>query len=531
LKILDEESASLGAGQKFPGDVAFKLYDTYGFPLDLTQDALKSRAIDVDVDGFNACMEKQKEQARKSWTGSGATATDKIWFDLLEQCGATEFLGYDREDAEGKILALLKDGKPVDSAVPGDIVMVVVNQTPFYAESGGQVGDTGRILLTAGAGNLNVTDTRKQLGKLWVHIGTVESGTYTVGAPVRLIVDSERRTAIRANHSVTHLLHAALRQVLGNHVSQKGSLQDDERTRFDISHGQAITRDQINAVEKIVTEQIAANTDITTRLLPLDEAIASGAMALFGEKYDDEVRVVSMGTLNPATGNPYSVELCGGTHARRTGEIGAFKIISESAVSAGIRRVEALTGARVGTYLARQEQAWAEKIDKLKGEIAALRDELTSLGGSDSAALANSEDDLLAHKKALQKAIADLRRKTAADAMEDNTVKDIAGVKFTARVLEGFPARDLKPMVDDLKKKLGSGVITLIATDDGKASIVVGVTDDLTAKLSAVELVKCGVAALGGQGGGGRADMAQGGGPNGAAANDAVSAIEKALGA
>jgi alanyl-tRNA synthetase len=308
-------------------------------------------------------------------------------------------------------------------------------------------------------------------------------------------------------------------------------LQDDERTRFDISHGQAITRDQINAVEKIVTEQIAANTDITTRLLPLDEAIASGAMALFGEKYDDEVRVVSMGTLNPATGNPYSVELCGGTHARRTGEIGAFKIISESAVSAGIRRVEALTGARVGTYLARQEQAWAEKIDKLKGEIAALRDELTSLGGSDSAALANSEDDLLAHKKALQKAIADLRRKTAADAMEDNTVKDIAGVKFTARVLEGFPARDLKPMVDDLKKKLGSGVITLIATDDGKASIVVGVTDDLTAKLSAVELVKCGVAALGGQGGGGRADMAQGGGPNGAAANDAVSAIEKALGA
>ncbi len=519
IRILDDESENLSPGQKFSGDVAFKLYDTYGFPLDLTQDALRARSIEVDVDAFSASMEKQREQARKSWVGSGDAATEKVWFGVLDTVGPTEFLGYAKDDAEGKILAIIHNGKSVNEANAGDEVMVVVNQTPFYAESGGQVGDTGKILLTApesGGGELVVTDTRKQLGKLWVHIGKVYAGKYTVGAPVRLMIDRTRRTAIESNHSVTHLLHEALRRVLGAHVSQKGSLQNVERTRFDISQNSAMTDDQIMAVEKIVNDQIRANTEIVTRVMPLDDARDSGAMALFGEKYDDEVRVVSMGTKDDGANHVFSVELCGGTHAKRTGDIGLFKIVSESAVSSGVRRVEAVTGEGALAYFKQQEE-------RLNGTAALLK--------ASPADVLDRVKALVDERKKLEMEISNLRRQmaTGGGASAAPDVKTIGAVKFTSRVLEGFPAKDLKPMVDDLKKALGSGVVTLIATDDGKASIVVGVTDDLTAKYSAVDLVKAGAEAMGGKGGGGRPDMAQAGGPNGAAANDAVTAIENLL--
>lgn len=518
LKILDEESSRLDAGGKFPGEVAFKLYDTYGFPLDLTQDALKSRTIEVDTDMFNRCMEKQREQARKSWVGSGDAATEKVWFDILDRVGPSEFLGYAKDSAEAQVLAIVRGGQVVERAETGDDVAIIVNQTPFYAESGGQVGDRG-VMIGAGGASIDITDTRKQLGKLWVHVGTVSKGAVAIGDGVEMRIDTRRRDSIRANHSATHLLHESLRRVLGDHVSQKGSLQDDERTRFDISHGYALTPEQVGEIERIVNDEIRKNTEVVTRVLPLEEAINSGAMALFGEKYDDEVRVVAMGSTEAGANKVFSVELCGGTHVRRTGDIGLFKIVSESAVSAGIRRVEALTGGNALRYLETQEQALHDAAAALKSTPADVVPRVKAL----------VED-----KKRLEQELSALRRQIAtggggtASAPE---VKTIGNVQFTARVLEGFPAKDLKPMVDDLKKKIGSGVVTLIATDDGKASIVVGVTSDLTASLSAVDLVKCGVAALGGQGGGGRPDMAQGGGPNGAAANDALSAIEKVLGA
>ena len=515
IRILEDESASLSAGQKFSGDVAFKLYDTYGFPLDLTQDALRARSIDVDTDAFSAAMEKQREQARKSWVGSGDAATEKIWFGVLDAVGPTEFLGYAKDSAQGQVQALVKDGAQVESAKAGDIVAIVVNQTPFYAESGGQVGDTGTIKTASGAES-EITDTRKQLGKLWVHIGKVVKGSVAVGEGVDLAIDRARRTAIESNHSVTHLLHEALRRVLGNHVAQKGSLQNVERTRFDISHNHAMTDAQIAEVEQIVNDQIRANSEIVTRVMPLDDARESGAMALFGEKYDDEVRVVSMGTKEDGANHVFSVELCGGTHAKRTGDIGLFKIVAESAVSSGIRRVEAVTGEGALAYFKQQE-------DRLNETAALLK--------SSPADVAERVRALLEDRKKLENGLSNLRRQmaTGGGSSAAPEIKTIGAVKFTARVLEGFPAKDLKPMVDDLKKALGSGVVTLIATDDGKASIVVGVTDDLTGKYSAVDLVKAGAQAMGGKGGGGRPDMAQAGGPDGASANDAVAAIEKLL--
>ncbi|MGB4057294.1 MAG: alanine--tRNA ligase [Alphaproteobacteria bacterium] len=530
IKLLDEETKNLTKGGVLAGDVAFKLYDTYGFPLDLTQDALKAKGIKVDVAGFEALMESQKIQARKSWKGSGDAGDEAIWFEILEEFGPTEFLGYETEIVQGQINAIVVDGvrrKRGGGANEGETVALVANQTPFYAESGGQVGDTGTIKTETG--EIEITDTKKVLGSLWVHIGIVKKGLVTLGEAGDFKVDHARRAAIRANHSATHLLHEALRQTLGDHVAQKGSLQDERRTRFDISHNKPISSDELAKIEAIVNDEIRANTEVVTRVMPLDAARESGAMALFGEKYDDEVRVVSMGTKLPHANKNFSVELCGGTHVRRTGDIGRFKIISEGSLSSGVRRVEALTGDRIDDYLANQAQAQQDVIKKLKADTIKLRSELESLGGKDLIVVENDEADLIAHIKMLQKQISDLRRKSATDSTGDGDVKTISGVKFIGKVLEGFPAKDLKPMADDLKLKLGSGVIALISTDEGKASLVVAVTSDLTGKISAVDLVKIGAEALGGKGGGGRPDMAQAGGPNANAANDAVGKIEQAL--
>ena len=518
LRLLDEEMEGLGEGQSLKGDVAFKLYDTYGFPVDLTADALRARNIGVDMEGFNAAMERQKAEARKNWAGSGDSGTEKLWFELLDSAGPTEFLGYAQETAEGKVLALVKDGKTVDSVKAGEQVGIIVNQSPFYAESGGQVGDTGTISTAEGFA-AGVTDTAKKLGKLWVHNAIVEKGTLKTGDAVELKIDTTRRNAIRANHSATHLLHEALRRRLGSHVAQKGSLQTEERTRFDVSQPTPITPEDIAAVENEVNEYIRANTPVTTRVMPLEEAMETGAMALFGEKYEGEVRVVSMGGLEDGANKEYSVELCGGTHVTRTGNIGAFKIVNEGAVSAGVRRIEAVTGQGAIAYLSRRSDALEAIAETLKASV----DETPARVAT-----------LMDEKKRLEREVADLRRKLAAggtgNAAADD-VKEISGVKFVARVLDGMPAGDLKPLADTLKAKIGSGVVALVAINEGKASLVVAVTEDLTKRFSAVDLVKVGAEALGGKGGGGRPDMAQAGGPNGAQAQDAVTALEKSLAA
>ncbi len=515
LKMLDEETEKLSNGSQFPGDVAFKLYDTYGFPLDLTQDALRAKEIEVDTDTFDACMEQQKAQARAAWSGAGGEATEKVWFDILEEVGPTEFLGYDKDEAEGQVLAIVKDGKKTDVLGKGEEGIIITNQSPFYAESGGQVGDSGTLI--ANDETIEVTDTKKQLGSLWLHIAQA-NGTLKTGDTVQMKVNAQRRAAIQSNHSVTHLMHEALRQVLGDHVAQKGSLQDAQRTRFDISQPTAINDDQIAKVEGIVNAEIKANTSVTTRVMPLDEAREAGAMALFGEKYDDEVRVVSMGQDN------FSIELCGGTHVEKTGDIGAFKITSEGALSSGIRRIEAVTGENVAKYEQAKQDAAQEVIDRLSKENQRLRDELATLGGDVSADAPSTQEDLIKDNKRLDKEISNLRRAAGAETSDDD-IKDINGVKFAGKVLAGFPPKDLKPMADDLKSKLGSGVVVLVATNDDKASIVVGVTSDLTERYNAVDLVKIGSAALGGKGGGGRPDMAQAGGADVTAAAEAVEKV------
>ncbi len=516
LKLLDEETSKLGEGQTLAGDIAFKLYDTYGFPLDLTQDALKERKIDVDVVGFNDCMNRQKAEARKAWAGSGDVATEKIWYELAEAKGATEFLGYDKESSEAEIVAIIRNGEIVTEVQEGDEVSILLNQTPFYAESGGQVGDMG--ILQNDRAVFVVSDTAKKLGKLHVHVGRVKSGSFKAGQGVEARVDVARRSKIKAHHSVTHLLHEALRQTLGDHVAQKGSLQTPDRTRFDVAHPLAMTMEQIQTVERMVNEEIWADTPVVTKLMDLEAAQTSGARALFGEKYDAEVRVVSMGRANDRGSIPFSVELCGGTHVSRTGEIGLFKIVAESAVGSGIRRVEAVAGATALAYLEEQEHRLMEAAGVLKTNAPDVVDRVKAL---------------LEEKKKLEQELTNLRRKMATGGGANDSApqaKDIGGVKFISRILEDVPAKDLKSMADDFKTQIGSGVVALIASSEGKVSIVVAVTDDLTAKISAVDLVRAGAEALGGKGGGGRPDMAQAGGTNAAAANDAVAVIEKLIG-
>ncbi|MEX2451392.1 MAG: alanine--tRNA ligase [Rhodospirillales bacterium] len=517
LKILDEETAKLGRGDNLAGELAFKLYDTYGFPLDLTQDALRPRGIGVDTDAFNVAMERQRAEARKAWAGSGEAATEDIWFAVREDVGATDFLGYETEAAEGQVTALIVNGARVTEAAQGDAVAIVVNQSPFYAESGGQVGDTGTIANAAGA-KATVSDTQKKLGDLHVHLATLEAGPLKVGDDVMMRVDAARCARLRANHSATHLLHAALREVLGDHVTQKGSLVAPDRLRFDISHPKAIAPEELDRIEAIVNEQIRANSSVVTRLMDPDSAVAAGAMALFGEKYGDEVRVVSMGTELEAAKQTYSVELCGGTHARETGDIALFKIVGESAVAAGVRRIEGLTGEAARQYYEQEEAALLEVAGLLK---ASPTDVPARVAG------------LIEERRRLERELDAARRRIATgggDAGTAETVaREVAGIKFSPRLLQDMPAKDLKGLADDLKKQIGSGVVALISVADGKASVVVGVTDDLMGRISAVDLVRAGSMALGGKGGGGRPDMAQAGGPDGARADEALKAIEDAL--
>jgi len=522
LAILDERSVGLKKGDMFDGDTAFTLYDTYGFPLDLTQDALKSRGIGVDIASFTDAMERQREKARAAWAGSGDTATEAVWFALREKLGATEFLGYETETAEGAVMTLVKDGKEVDCLKAGESGAIVLNQTPFYAESGGQVGDTG-VLVGEGV-IFRVSDTQKKAGDLFVHQGRVERGTLKVGAALQLEVDHVRRLSIRANHSATHLLHEALRQVLGDHIAQRGSLVAPDRLRFDFAHPKPISPEELARVEDIANDVVLENDEVTTRIMAVDDAREAGARALFGEKYGDEVRVVSMGKGARQHGENalgWSVELCGGTHVKRTGDIGLISVTSESAVSSGVRRIEALTGRQArkhaNTTMALAKTAAHElrtTLEEVPARIASLMEE----------------------RKRLERELSDARKRLAmggggaANGVAAGGVREVGNVKLMARLVEGIEMKDLKSLADDGKKQLGSGVVAIVGvTGDGKAGVVVGVTQDLTSRYSAVDLVRVASEALGGKGGGGRPDMAQAGGPDGAKADAALWAIEKAM--
>ncbi len=523
LSILDEKSASLKKGDMFDGDTAFTLYDTYGFPLDLTQDALRNRGISVDVASFTDAMDRQRAKARAAWAGSGDTASETVWFPLREKLGATEFLGYETETAEGVVGALVKDGNEVDSLKAGESGAIVLNQTPFYAESGGQVGDTG--MMTGEGVRFRVTDTQKKAGDLVVHLGAVEQGTLKAGTALLLEVDHARRTSIRANHSATHLLHEALRQVLGDHIAQRGSLVAPDRLRFDFVHPKPITHDELARIEDIANDVVLENDEVITRLMAVDDAREAGARALFGEKYGDEVRVVSMGKNAREHGSNtlgWSVELCGGTHVRRTGDIGLISVTGESAVASGVRRIEALTGRHARKH-ANDTMALA------KTAAADLRTSLEEM----PARIAS----LMEERKRLERDLSEARKKlamgggaSASNGSGASGVREVGNVKLMTRAVEGIEMKDLKSLADDGKKQLGSGVVAIVGvTGDGKAGVVVGVTSDLTSRFNAVDLVRVASEALGGKGGGGRPDMAQAGGPDGAKAGAALSAIEKAM--
>jgi alanyl-tRNA synthetase len=514
LKLLDETTADLGEDGTLSGETAFKLYDTYGFPYDLTEDALRSRGLHVDRAGFDAAMAEQKAKARAAWKGSGSKASEEIWFDFAEEHGATEFTGYSGDEGEGVVLAIVKDGARVENAEIGDTVEILLNQTPFYGESGGQTGDTGKLTSLKGFVG-KVEDTSKPLGKLHVLRTKVDAGELSMGETVHQVVDSERRDRIRANHSATHLLHAALRRQLGTHVTQKGSLVAPDYFRFDFSHPRALTREEIETVEAEVNAQIRSNEAVNTRLMTPDEAISAGAMALFGEKYGDEVRVLSMGR---HTDTDYSVELCGGTHVRALGDIQLLKIIGESAVSAGVRRIEALTGEAARQWLGNRDAKLREAAATLKSSPDEVPARITAL---------------VEERRRLERELADAKKALAMGGggakAEAAVPEDVNGRKFLGQVVEGLDPKGLRAAVDDMKKQLGSGIGALIAVNEGRASVAVGVTDDLAAQVSAVDLVKAAVSTLGGQGGGGRPDMAQGGGPDGSKARDAIQAVKDAL--
>ena len=530
LALLDEAAGGLKRGDVLSGDAAFKLYGTYGFPLDLTQDALKPRGIIVDTTGFQAAMKEEQDKARKSWAGSGEAATEAQWFEIREKVGATDFLGYDTETAQGEVRAILKGDKEAASLGAGEEGALVLNQTPFYGESGGQVGDTGLIKGANGA-LFRVADTQKKLGDVIVHIGRVEKGSFKPGDAVELIVDRARRTATRANHSATHLLHEALRQVLGTHVAQKGSLVAPERLRFDFSHTKPMAADEIAAVEAMANAFVLQNSPVETRLMALEDAIESGAMALFGEKYSEEVRVVSMGVgeSGPKANKAWSVELCGGTHVSRTGDIGLVRIVGESASAAGVRRLEALTAEGARAYLAQQDARVRELAGALRTRPEDVVDRVKAL---------------LDERKQLERQLTDAKRQIAlgggaapaangkgADGAA-GAIRAVGDIKLLARTVQGLNPKDLRGLIDDGKKQVGSGVVAIVGvTEDGKAGLAVGVTDDLTKRISAVDLVKAGAEALGGKGGGGRPDMAQAGGPDGSKAEAALAAIEARLGA
>ncbi len=516
LKLLDDELEGLPEGVDLPGQAAFKLYDTFGFPLDLTQDALREKGRGVDTDGFDAAMGEQKAKARAAWSGSGEQADATLWFDLAEKNGVTEFLGYDTEHAEGQVLAIVLGTEAVDAAKAGDEVQVVVNQTPFYAESGGQVGDAGLIRTETGAAR--VTDTKKVAG-VFIHIATVDDGEISTGQGAELAVDHLRRGAIRANHSATHLLHEALRAELGDHVAQRGSLNAPDRLRFDFSHNKALSPQELTNIALEVNAYIRQNTAVETRIMTPDDARGLGAQALFGEKYGDEVRVVSMGHAasgKGTDGQTYSIELCGGTHVKQTGDIGLCVVLGDSASSAGVRRIEALTGKAAFAYLEDEAKRVADLASVLKAQPSELVDRVKAL---------------LEERKALTGEVAQLRRELAMSggAKEAEPAKDINGISFVAHVLSGVSGRDLPPLVDEHKAQIDSGAVLLIADVDGKAAVAAGVTADLVDRLSAVDLVRAAVAELGGKGGGGRPDMAQGGGKDATNADAAIAAAEAVI--
>jgi alanyl-tRNA synthetase len=515
LRLLDEETAELGEGAQLSGEAAFKLYDTFGFPYDLTEDALRARGIGVDRAGFDAAMAQQKAAARAAWKGSGAAAEGELWFDIAEREGATEFTGYGSTEGEGRVVALVVEGKEVTRADAGQEVTLLTNQTPFYGESGGQAGDAGRI---TGGNRLDIAvhDTGKALGRLQLHHGKIGAGSVKVGDTVHLAVDAGRRDRIRANHSATHLLHAALRSHLGEHVTQKGSLVAEDRFRFDYSHPKPLSPSELAAIEAEVNAEIRANEEVVTRLMSPDDAVAAGAMALFGEKYGDEVRVLSIGRASES-GQHYSVELCGGTHVRATGDIGLLRIIGDSAVSSGVRRIEALTGEAARQWFVTRE-------DSLKSVAATLR---TSPEEVEERVAA-----LVDERKRLERELAEAKKALALGGGSGPAASDaeeVGGVAFSGQVIEGLDARDLRGLLDAAKQRLGSGIAAIVAVNEGKAAIAVAVTDDLTSRFSAVDFVRAGVETLGGKGGGGRPDMAQGGGPDGDRGAEAIAAVRALL--
>lgn len=516
LKLLDDELVSLPKGANLPGEAAFKLYDTFGFPLDLTQDALREKGRAVDTDGFDAAMAEQKAKARAAWSGSGEAADATIWFDVADKSGVTEFLGYDTETAEGKIAALVQDGKTVTEVAEGQKVQIALNQTPFYAESGGQLGDTG--IIRTDTGTARVTDTRKAQG-VFIHFAVIEKGSVSNGQSAVLDVDNARRTAIRANHSATHLLHEALRHALGDHVAQRGSLNAQDRLRFDFSHNEAISAEDMARVESEVNSYIRQNSMVETRIMTPDDARALGAQALFGEKYGDEVRVVSMGQQTGSgkgvEKNTYSLELCGGTHVERTGDIGAFVMLGDSASSAGVRRIEALTGEAAMAHLRMQDQLLAQTALELKAPANVVPERVRAL---------------IDERRSLSNEVAQLRRELAMSGGTSTPESvEINGIAFHGQVLSGVTGKDLPALVDEHKTRLVSGAVLLIADTGGKAAVAAGVTDDLKGNLSAVDILRAAVAELGGKGGGGRPDMAQGGGASAENAEAAIAAAQNIL--
>ena len=504
LKLLDEEISHLGRGDKLSGETAFKLYDTYGFPLDLTQDALKNKNIEVDTEGFDACMARQKEEARKNWAGSGDTAVEKVWYSVEDKVNPTEFLGYNVTKSDGEVVALIQDNKEVNEVTSGKFELVA-NQTPFYGECGGQVGDTG--LIVSKNFTARVVDTKRKLDKIFVHVCELAKGSVKIGDCANFEVDEENRKRICANHSVTHLAHKALKMVLGDHVAQKGSMVEADRMRFDVSHPKQITAEQLRQVEDIVNEQIRNDLPVTTVIMNKEEAVKLGAMALFDEKYGDDVRVVTMGDENA----PFSRELCGGTHVCSTGNIGYFHIIGESAVAAGVRRLECLTGVGADTYVCETE-------NKLHHVAAALKTNLNDLE-----ARINS---LLEERKKQEQEIFNLKKALASGKSSSDETETVNGVKFVGKLVSGAHPKELKAFVDDIMQNIGSGIVVLCSDKDNKASIVVGVSKDLTAKYNAVDLVRAASAVVGGQGGGGRPDMAQAGGSDAAKINDVIAKIK-----
>ena len=514
LSLLADETSALPDGAALPGDVAFRLYDTYGFPLDLTQDALREQGRGVDAAGFEKAMAEQRTRARAAWSGSGEAVTERPWFELRDRLGPTDFLFYATETAEAEIVGMVVDGAIVERAAMGAEIAIVLNQTPFYGESGGQVGDQGTLTGLAGTLRVAITDTQRKVGDLVVHVGRIEAGEAVIGQAVRAEIDHDRRRSIRAHHSATHLLHEALRRQLGPHVTQKGSLNAPDRLRFDVSQPRPITRAELAAVQDEVNARIRENSEVSTRLMTPDQAVGLGAMALFGEKYGEEVRVVSMGRTDPETSKAaYSIELCGGTHVERTGDIGMFRIVGETGVASGVRRIEAVTGASAEAALAEQDLIVAQ----LAGQLRALPAELPS-----------RLEALIEERRALQAQVGELQRRMATDGAAES-IEEIGGVAFSARNLGDVPARDLKSLAETLLAQMESGVVALVSTADGKASLVVGVSSDLTARLDAVALVRAAVPALGGKGGGGRRDMAQAGGPNASASEAALDAIRSAI--